>query len=346
MFVENHSSVTSNSAHFQPKSVQTYRWLCWFALLFFLLISCNDRPEQKIIRLAHGLDINHPVHRAMVFMGERLELKSKGSIEVLIYPSGQLGAERECLELLQIGSLDITKVSAAVLENFIPEYKVLSIPYIFRSKNHAHRVFDGLVGQEILSMGSHSRLRGLTFYDAGSRNFYTKTKTIDKPEDLVGLKIRVQKSNMAVAMVNLLGGAPTPISWGELYTALQQGVVDGAENNLPSFYTSKHYEVCKYYSLNEHTAVPDVLLVGIDSWNRFNPEEQEWIIEAANESAQYQRKLWKASEEESLKAIIKAGVIVTYPEKDPFEEKTKDIVSIFENDPGILALINKIQDEK
>jgi tripartite ATP-independent transporter DctP family solute receptor len=282
----------------------------------------------------------------MVFMGKSLEQKSKGSIEVLIYPSGQLGAERECLELLQIGSLDITKVSAAVLENFIPEYKVLSLPYIFQSKAHAHRVFDGPVGEEILAKGTRSRLRGLTFYDAGSRNFYTKTKSIDKPDDLVGLKIRVQKSNMAVAMVNLLGGSPTPISWGELYTALQQGVVDGAENNLPSFYTSKHYEVCKYYSLNEHTAVPDVLLVGIDSWNRFSSKEQQWIREAANESSQYQRRLWKASEEESLEAIKKAGVIVSYPAKDLFEEKTRSIISIFKNDPEILTIINKIRDEK
>ncbi len=346
MLVENHSYVTSDSAHLLFKLVRTHDWMRWFSFIFLLCVSCIERPEEKIIRLAHGLDTNHPVHQAMVFMGDRLELKSKGAIKVLIYPSGQLGAERECLELLQIGSLDITKVSAAVLENFIPAYKVLSVPYIFRNKDHAHRVFDGEVGEEILARGAHSRLRGLTFYDAGSRSFYTKTKAIDQPEDLEGLKIRVQKSNMAVAMVNLLGGAPTPISWGELYTALQQGVVDGAENNLPSFYTSKHYEVCKFYSLNEHTAVPDVVLVGLDSWNRFSPAEQQWIREAAMESAQYQRRLWEASEEESLKAILKAGVEVSYPAKDLFEQKTSSIVSIFENEPEILALIKKIQDEE
>ncbi|MEN8798007.1 MAG: TRAP transporter substrate-binding protein [Flavobacteriaceae bacterium] len=338
--------MTSESAYLQSKFVRTCLWWCWYGLILVLLFSCSHQPDRKIIRLAHGLDTNHPVHQAMVYMGDRLELKSKGTIEVLIYPGGQLGAERECLELLQIGSLDITKVSAAVLENFIPEYKVLSVPYIFKNTDHAHRIFDGQVGEEILAKGAHSRLRGLTFYDAGSRSFYTKTKTIDKPEDLVGLKIRVQKSNMAVAMVNLLGGSPTPISWGELYTALQQGVVDGAENNLPSFYTSKHYEVCKYYSLNQHTAVPDVLLVGLDSWNRFSRKEQAWIREAAKESAQYQRRLWKASEEESIKAIKKAGVIVTYPAKYLFEEKTRNIISIFENDPEILDIINKIRNEK
>ena len=346
MFLKNHLALTSYSLCIQFKFARTVKRLFVYLLLLGLVISCNENPGQKIIRLAHGLDTNHPVHLAMEFMGEKIELKSEGKIKVLIYPSGQLGAERECLELLQIGSLDITKVSAAVLENFIPEYKVLSIPYVFRNKKHAHKIFDGLVGEEILAKGDHSRLRGLTFYDAGSRSFYTKTKAIDRPEDLEGLKIRVQKSNMAVAMVDLLGGSPTPISWGELYTALQQGVVDGAENNLPSFYTSKHYEVCKYYSLNEHTAVPDVLLIGKDSWNRFSPSEQKWIKEAARESALYQRKLWEASEAESLKAIKEAGVKVSYPEKELFDEKTRAIVGMFEGEPDILKLIDKIRDEK
>ena len=314
--------------------------------LIFLLLSCAERRNVKTIRLAHGLDTNHPVHQAMVFLGDRLKEKSKGTLKVIIYPSGQLGAERECLELLQIGSLDITKVSAAVLENFIPEYKVLSIPYVFQDKAHAFRVFDGAVGNKMLLQGEQFRLKGLTFYDAGSRSFYTKDRPVGSPEDLEGLKIRVQKSNMAVAMVNLLGGAPTPISWGELYTALQQGVVDGAENNLPSFYTSKHYEVCRFYSMNEHTAVPDVLLVGTDSWKRFNSQEKIWIREAARESSIHQRELWAQSEKLSLQAIIDAGVEVSYPDKDLFEQKTLSISDLFNGEPEVIKLIEAIADER
>lgn len=314
-------------------------------LLALIVTCCKDKEAVKTIRLAHGLDTNHPVHHAMVFMGERLEEKSKGRIEVMIYPSGQLGAERECLELLQIGSLDITKVSAAVLENFIEDYKVLSIPYIFRDREHAFSVFDGPIGEAMLLKGTEYRLRGLTFYDAGSRSFYSKEQPIDHPKDLSGLKVRVQKSNMAVSMVNLLGGSPTPISWGELYTALQQGVVDAAENNLPSFYTSKHYEVCKYYSMNEHTAVPDVLLIGSYSWKRFNDEERQWIKEAALESSQHQRKLWTVSEEASLKAIREAGVVITYPDKKPFRQLTRSITDQFNNEAGLKKLIQQIQDE-
>ena len=315
------------------------------AFLFLFLSSCSESRSIKTIRLAHGLDTNHPVHNAMVFMGERLAEKSKGKLKVLIYPSGQLGAERECLELLQIGSLDITKVSAAVLENFIEDYKVLSMPYIFRNRTHAFQVFDGEIGERMLLKGEQFRLRGLTFYDAGSRSFYSKERPINRPEDLAGLKIRVQKSNMAVSMVNALGGSPTPISWGELYTALQQGVVDGAENNLPSFYTSKHYKVCKYYSLNEHTAVPDVLLVGMDSWKRFSEQEKNWIKEAARESSIHQRQLWAESEKRSLEAIKAAGVEVIYPDKILFEEKTLGMSELFQDQPAILELIEQIRNE-
>lgn len=304
--------------------------------------SCKKEKETKVLRLAHTLSTTHPVHRAMEVMGKKLDEKSSGKLQLQLYPSGQLGGERECLELLQIGSLDITKVSAAVLENFIPEYKIFSIPYLFSSKQHAFQVFDGEIGEEMLSKGTNYRLRGLTFYDAGSRNFYTKTTPINSPTDLENLKIRVQKSNMAVSMVNQLGGAPTPISWGELYTALQQGVVDGAENNLPSFHTSKHYEVCKFFSLDEHTRVPDVLLIGIDSWNRLSKQEQQWLKEAAEESTIVQRNYWASSEKEALEVIKEAGVEIITPNKTPFIEKTVSIKNKFKDQPHISSLLEKI----
>ncbi|MBP2831467.1 TRAP transporter substrate-binding protein [Aquimarina sp. U1-2] len=312
-------------------------------LIIVLFFSCKKEKDSKILRLAHGLDTQHPVHKAMVHLGERLYSKSNGSLEVKIYPSGQLGGERECLELLQIGSLDITKVSAAVLENFVTAYKIFSIPYIFNDKSHSHTVYDSKVGEEFLLKGEPYRLRGLTFYDAGSRSFYTKDKMIRSPEDLKGLKIRVQKSNMAVSMVQQLGGSPTPISWGELYTALQQGVVDGAENNLPSFYSSKHYEVCKFYSFDEHTAVPDILLIGTESWDRLTNQEQQWLQEAAVESAIYQRKVWATSEKESLTAIKEAGVEVSYPDKQAFVSKTKAILATFKDDKEAMRLIQEIK---
>ena len=310
------------------------------------LSGCKTEQTTKVLRLGHGLDTQHPVHKAMVILGEKLKENSGGKLTLNIYPSSQLGGERECLELLQIGSLDITKVSAAVLENFIPEYKVFSVPYMFRDKAHTFSVFDSEIGESLLLKGDKFRLRGLTFYDAGSRSFYMKENPIKSPSDLKGKKIRVQKSNMAVAMVNDLGGSPTPISWGELYTALQQGVVDGAENNPPSFFTSKHYEVCKYYSLDEHTAVPDVLLIGIDTWNRLNKKERVWLKDAVAESTVVQRKLWAASETESLAAVKKAGVTIIYPEKKPFEAQTKGILEMFNDNEEMKSLIQSIKNKQ
>ena len=320
-----------------------YLFLLTISIFFF---GCQSESSVKTIRLGHALDTQHPVHKAMVILGEELEKQSQGKLKLNIYPSGQLGGERECLELLQIGSLDITKVSAAVLENFIPEYKVFSVPYMFRDKKHTFSVFDSEIGESLLLKGEKFRLRGLTFYDAGSRSFYMKEAPIKSPTDLKGKKIRVQKSNMAVEMVNDLGGSPTPISWGELYTALQQGVVDGAENNPPSFYTSKHYEVCKFYSLDEHTSVPDVLLIGTDTWSRLNQEEKQWVKNAVKTSTIAQRKLWSDSEKESLAAVKKAGVKIVYPDKKPFEERTKGILKMFDNNEEMKSLITSIKNQQ
>jgi tripartite ATP-independent transporter DctP family solute receptor len=325
--------------------------LHFFQYLFVLTISifvlgCQSESSITTLRLGHALDTQHPVHKAMVILGQEIEKQSQGKLKLNIYPSGQLGGERECLELLQIGSLDITKVSAAVLENFIPEYKVFSVPYMFRDKAHTFSVFDSGIGKNLLLKGEKFRLRGLTFYDAGSRSFYMKEAPIKSPSDLVGKKIRVQKSNMAVAMVNDLGGSPTPISWGELYTALQQGVVDGAENNPPSFYTSKHYEVCKFYSLDEHTAVPDVLLIGTDTWSRLTYQEKEWVKKAVKVSTIAQRKLWAASETASIAAVKEAGVQVVYPEKKPFEEQTKGILQLFDGNKEMKSLITAIKNQQ
>lgn len=312
-------------------------------LIILGLSTCSSEEKVKVLRLAHGLDVTHPVHKGMEYMAEVLKRESGGKLQMAIYPSGQLGAERECLELLQIGSLDLTKVSAAVMENFAPNYQVLSLPYIFRNRNHAYSVLDGNVGQQLLDEGEQYRLKGLCFYDAGSRSFYTKDRPINAPEDLRGLKIRVQKSKTAVDMIEKLGGSPTPISWGELYTALQQGVVDGAENNPPSFFFSRHYEVCKFYTINEHTSVPDVLVVGMATWKRLSKQEQSWLKSAAMKSTKYQRKLWQESEKECLAEVQKAGVEIIYPPKEPFADKVRSMYDEYNQQAHLANLIQRIQ---
>ena len=319
-----------------------YRWFLGLVLLI-VISACETANETRVIKLAHGLDVNHSVHKAMLKMGEDLEKLSGGKMSIKIYPNQQLGSERERLELLQIGSLDMTKVSVGVLENFAPDMKVFGIPFLFRDKQHSFSVLDGPIGKKLLKEGEKFWLKGLCYYDAGSRSFYTKDKQVTTPDDLKGLKIRVMESATAMDMVRSLGGAPTPISWGELYTSLQQGVVDGAENNPPSFYLSRHYEVCKYYTINEHTMLPDALLVSTHLWGRLSEQEQQWLQEAANNSVAYQRELWAISEREALEEVEKAGVEVIYPDKAPFEEAVQGIYDQYKDDKVMSSLIEQIQ---
>ncbi len=311
-------------------------------LAALLPAGCVLKSDVKTLKLGHGLDTKHSVHIAMMYMAEKLEELSDGKIRIEIYPGEVLGSERESLELLQLGSLDFTKVSAAAIEGFVEEYKVFGLPYIFTNKQHAFSVLDGPIGKEMLAKGEDFWLRGLCFYDAGARSFYTSTP-IHTPEDLAGKKIRVMQSITAVEMISAMGGAPTPISWGELYTALQSKIVDGAENNPPSFYLSHHYEVSRYYTLNEHTMIPDVLIMSTHAWNKLNDEEKKWLQQAVEESVIVQREEWKKSEEESLEQLQKAGVEIIIPDKEPFIKAVEKVYKIYENNPRLSKLIKEIQ---
>ena len=314
-------------------------------ILVLLLTSCNDVVQKRTIRLGHGLDTNHSVHKAMVKMGEELYRLSSGTMNLKIYPNQQLGSERECLELLQIGSLDVTKVSTGVLENFSPNMKVFGLPYLFRDKAHSFKVLDGEIGKKLLDETLAFRIKGLAYYDAGSRSFYTKSKPIYTPADLEGLKVRVMESVTAMKMVESMGGSPTPISWGELYTSLQQEVVDGTENNPPSFYLSKQFEVCKYYTLDEHTTLPDVLVCGSYFGDSLNEEQKKWMQEAVDISVHYQRTLWAASEANSLEQLEKSGVQIIYPDKSAFSQLVKPVYDLYSSSESFNNLIMEIKNQ-
>ena len=243
---------------------------------------------QVILKLAHTLPVTHPVHKAMVFMAEKVDEKSGGRMQVEVFPNEQLGNEKECIEALQLGYLAMTKTSSAPMESFVNKMKVFAIPYLFRDSEHFWKVLNGPIGKELLLAGESKRLRGLCYYDAGARSFYTKDRAINTPDDLGGLKIRVMNSAMSIMMIRAMGGSAAPIPFGELYTALDQGVVDGAENNPPSFVQARHYEVCKYYSLDEHTRLPDILMISTRVWNGLSAEQQRILQEAADESVEYE----------------------------------------------------------
>jgi tripartite ATP-independent transporter DctP family solute receptor len=285
-------------------------------------------PEEsgRTLRLGHSLNRDHPVHKGMEFMAADVERRSGGRLRVEIYADGQLGPERDLIELLQIGSLAITKVSTAPLENFSPLIKVFSLPYLFRDREHFWQVANSPIGRELLDASIPYRLKGLCYFDAGARSFYISRKrnrVVRTPEDLDGLSIRVQRSRTAVRLVELLGAKPVPIPFGELYTALDTGTVDGAENNPPSLYTTRQYEVTAAYTLNEHTIVPDILIIGVDTWRRLSAEEQAWLQASADAASVHQRKLWAEAESEMLAIIEDAGVeIVRDVDREAFRART------------------------
>lgn len=312
-----------------------------------LLNGCreSDRQEPTTIILAHAMHLTHPVSVAMERMTDTIEQISDGRMRITIYPAQQLGTERELLELVQIGTIDMTKVSSGSLENIVPDMRVFSLPYLFRDREHMEQVLWGEVGEELLQTGVPYRLRGIAYYDAGSRSFYTVDRPVTTPDDLAGLKIRVMPSAMATRLVRMTGASPTPLAYGELYTAFQAGLVDAAENNPPSFYTSRHYEVCRYYIINEHTALPDVLVLGTGIWDRLTAQEREWLQTAVDESVEFQRVLWQEFEEESFRVVREAGVEVIYPDKEPFRERMMPMYDEFRaGNPELYRWIEMIRE--
>lgn len=307
------------------------------------IFSCSEIKDQKVLYFAHSLPITHPVHTGILDFQRLLNEKSGGKLQLKIFPDGQLGSEREALELLQIGSVAMTKVSAATMSSFAPEYQVLSIPYIFRDSTHLFKVLEGKIGKEILAGGSEFLLRGLCYYDAGSRSFYAREKPIQAPEDLKGMKIRVMNDKLAVDMVGVLGGSATPMAYGELYTALQQKVVDGAENNIPSFVTSNHFEICKYYSFDEHTMVPDVVVMSTKFWENLSETERVWVQAAADESVAAEKIAWRKTVEENMQVLKAANVEFFYPDKKQFSDKTDVLTQEMMKNPKLKSIIQQIK---
>jgi len=286
--------------------------------LCLLLFGCNKNKDVITLRIAHTVDVEHSTHKSIQYMAERLALYSGNTMEIKIYPYSQLGGEREVLEQLQMGSLAMTQVSAATIEGFVPEMKLYAVPYLFADREHKWKVLESDIGKELLGLTEKAHFVGLGYYDSGSRSFYMTEDRVESPADLIGRKIRVMQSQSSVKMVQSLGGAAAPISMGELYAALQQGIVDGAENNPPMFYLSRHYEISKYYVLDEHTSIPEVIIASKYIMDKLSPQQREWLNKAVDDSVTLQRELWLALEKKSLAEVEKAGIEIIYPDKQPF----------------------------
>ncbi|WP_116133572.1 TRAP transporter substrate-binding protein [Tropicimonas sp. IMCC34043] len=286
----------------------------------------------------------YPTVEGVRAMGKILEEKTDGRICIEMFSSAQLGEEKDTIEQTQFGVIDINRVSIGPFNNIIPETQVFSLPYIFRSVSHEHNVLDGPIGEEMLATFSDHDLVGLAFYDSGSRSFYNSQHPITKVEDLQGMKFRVMQSDVFVDMVGALGANATPMPYGEVYSSIQTGVIDGAENNWPSYDTSGHYEVAKYYTLDQHLMVPEVVVMSKISFDKLSPEDQQAVREAAAESVPIERELWAAQERASEEKIRASGAeIVTEIDKTPFIEAMAPVYQKYVTDAELQSLVERIQ---
>lgn len=270
--------------------------------------------------------MGYPTTDAIAYMGELLSDWTNGRITVNIFHSMQLGGEKEALEQVQLGALEMTRVSVGVVGPIVNEFNAFNLPYFFRSRQHMFNVVDGEIGTDLLMKLEEGGLVGLGYMDAGSRSFYNKERPVKTIEDLAGLKLRVMQNDIFVEMVNALGGNGLPIAFNELIPAMQTGVVDGAENNPPSYESGKHYEIAGYYSLTEHLMVPEIFVFSKKVWDTLPDVDKQLIRNAAVLAANKERELWAAREQASLDVLKEQGVeIITDVDKGPFIEATASV---------------------
>jgi len=286
----------------------------------------------------------YPTVTAVEYMGTLLEERSDGRICIEVFPSAQLGEEADTIEQTQLGVIDMNRVSLGPFNNIIEETKVFSLPYIFRSVEHMHTVVDGEIGQEILDTFRDHDLVGLAYYDGGARSFYNSERPITTLEDMAGMSFRVMQSDVFVDMVSALGANATPLPYGEVYTSIQTGAIDGAENNFPSFESSGHFEVAGYLTLDEHLIVPEVLVMSQIAWDRLSEEDQDLIRQAARDSVPFMREEWQAREEASAEVVRAAGVeIVEDIDKTAFIEAMVPVYERHVTTDAMRSLVERIQ---
>ncbi|MHB1103233.1 MAG: TRAP transporter substrate-binding protein [Devosia sp.] len=303
----------------------------------------GSASAQTVLRSSDTHPDGYPTVEAVKYFGQLVEERTQGRYKIEVYHSAQLGQEADTVEQVRTGVIDLNRVSLGPWNGLIPETTVPSLPYIFRSVDHARKVMNGPIGDEILAAFEPYGVIGLAFYDGGARSFYNSKKPINSMADLQGMKFRVMQSDIFVDMVSALGAAATPMPYGEVYSGIETGVIDGAENNFPSYDTAKHAEVAKYYSLDEHLIVPEVFVMSKVVWDTLSPEDQEIFRVAAKESVLKQYELWDAQVEKSRALVEASGSTITTPDKQPFIDAMKPVYDKHVTDPKLRDLVARIQ---
>ena len=298
--------------------------------------------KTTYLTLAHNMAEDHAINVALTAWAEAVNEATGGAIEIDVMPGGTLGSEADCVSQIQAGQLEMTKVSAGTLANFNSAWNCVSVPYVFNSKDHLYDVMNGEIGQDLYKLTENDGFIGLAWLESGTRCFYTAKTPVRTPSDLKGLKIRTMDSQMAIDMMNAFGGSATVMGYGDIYTGMQQGVIDGAENNITAM--RDHADVTGYYCYDEHTMIPDVIIISADIWNELTPEQQEIMRSTAADMVANYKELW-AQFEEDVKAQVEGKVeYVTDVDKPAFQEAVKGIYENLQKDaPETYAFVERIQ---
>lgn len=306
-------------------------------------VMSSAASAQTVLKSSDTHPDGYPTVEGVKYFGELVKERTKGRYSVEVYHSAQLGEEKDTIEQVRSGVIELNRVSMAPFNGTVKESIVPALPYIFRSEEHMHKVMDGAVGDQIKKAFEPAGLVVLAFYDAGARSFYNKTKPINSVADMKGLKFRVIQSDIFVDMVAALGANATPMPYGEVYSGIETGVIDGAENNFPSYDTAKHAEVAKHYSLDEHTILPEVFVMNKAAFDKLTPEDQEIFRQAAKDSVAKQRELWAAKVAESRANVEKLGAQITTPDKQGFIEAMAPVYEKHVKDDVLKKMVEDVK---
>ncbi len=322
------------------KPLSSVKWLVASALLLPL---ANTAYAETILKLAYA-ENSQPVKDALQYIGQAVEKKTNGEVKIQYFPDSQLGGERELVEMAQVGAIDITKVSSGLLESFSPLYGVFSLPYLFDSEQNFYKVMDNPeVMKTVYSSTAAQGFSGVAWYDSGARNFYMSEGPVKSLADLKGKKIRVMQSDTSIQTMKLLGASPIAMSQAEVYTSLQQGILDGAENNEFALTIARHGEVAKYYTYDMHTRIPDIVVMSNLTKQKLTPDQMKALQEAIDESVQVEKQAWKAEMDKTREmARSQFGVEFYEIDKAPFKAAVQPIYDNLKSKPQVYELYQKI----
>ena len=315
------------------------------ALVVALCITAaSTSAVAREFRAADTQSEDYPTVQALQYMGRLIAESSSGRLQIRVFHSRQLGEEKETIEQTRAGAIDLNRTNVALIGTFVPAMNVLAMPFLFRSIEHLQKVLDGPIGNEILGSFEPYGFVGLAFFDSGARSIYNSVRPVRSLADMRGLRLRVQQSALMSDMIRALGAEPVELPYGQVLTGLATKLIDGAENNWPSFVTTDHYKYAGFYTLTEHTMSPEVLVMSRKAWDSLSPEDRTIFRDAAIKSRQFMRAKWKDLEERSRQMAKAAGVtIVTDIDRKPFEDAMAGIYAKAQADPAAAALIERIR---